>query len=281
MAGKIIESLREREKELNCLYKVHEILRDEESDLEVVFKKLVNKIPLGWQYTGICKARIEYRDISITTPGFVETNWYQSSEIVVEGEVTGEIYVYYTEKIPGGEIPRFLPEEKQLLNIIAGQVAQNIFNRKLKETIYYLSGTENNHIQSKDLLHARSDEHWKWRMNMLKEVAGRTNFKYFGIEAMYIIGSVKEATAGPKSDIDLLIHFDGDQKKREKLEAYIEGWSQCLTKLNYDRTGVDMQEGLIDLHVITTEDIKNQESSFAAMIGSHSNSARLIKKTRD
>jgi predicted nucleotidyltransferase len=281
MAGKIIESLREREKELNCLYKVHEILRDEESPLDVVFKKLVNEIPMGWQYAGICKARIESEDISVSTPGLIETNWYQSAEIVVEGAVVGKISVYYVEKITEDEVPAFLPEERQLLNTIARQVGQNIFNRRLIDTIQYLSGSDEKESQSKNLLHAKSEEEWKWRMDMVTNLAERTNFRYFRIEAMYVIGSVKEATAGPKSDIDLLVHFDGDQKSKEKMEAYIEGWSQCLARLNFEKTGVEMQEGLIDLHVITTEDIENQENSFAAMIGSHSNSARLLKKNRE
>jgi len=45
--------------------------------------------------------------------------------------------------------------------------------------------------------------------------------------------------------------------------------------MNYSKTGYK-SDGLIDLHIITDQDIKNK-TSFAVMIGSVYNSARLLK----
>jgi len=100
--------------------------------------------------------------------------------------------------------------------------------------------------------------------------------KRFGVKALYIIGSTKNATAGPASDIDLLVHFEGNAIQELELKAWLEGWSFCLSEMNLIKTGYKT-DGLIDLHIVTDEDIQNK-TSFANMIGAISDSARLIKK---
>ena len=278
MNAELIENLREREKELRCLFRLHEVLRDEESPLDIVLKKLVQIIPEGWQFPGIAMAKIDCEDIIATTPGFYQTNWFQSAEIYVEGDRVGNVSVFYNQQLADKKEPIFLEEEQQLLNIISQQLSQYIFNRKLKETIAYLTNSNEKYIPEGKLLSGSHDEHWKWRIEMVHEIANRTDFKYYGIKAVYIIGSVKEATAGPKSDIDLLVHFIGDTDQRNQFESYIKGWGESLRKINFDRTGFDIKEGLIDLHLVTSSDIKNRQNSFASMINSYSNSARLIRK---
>jgi len=261
-------NLREREKELRCIHRVHQVLQDQESTVTDLFRKLVRIIPEGWQFPGICMARIEYQDTVITSPGFFRTRWYQSSDIIVEGSREGNVSVYYKEQIREENL--FLPEEKELLNIIAQQISQYLANQKLHERI--------DHFQD-PFFSEPSDQHWKWRYQMVEYLAEVTDFEGYGIRALYIIGSTKEARSGPQSDIDLLIHIRGDDSQRQQLKEYIKGWSMCLAKWNQQRTGLEIREGLIDLHLVTDSDILQGQNSFAAMIDSHSNSARLIKKT--
>ena len=45
---------------------------------------------------------------------------------------------------------------------------------------------------------------------MAERIAADLDAERFGVEALYVFGSVKNATAGPGSDIDLLIHVEGD-----------------------------------------------------------------------
>jgi predicted nucleotidyltransferase len=280
MTPEIMQNLREREKELNCLYRVHEILRDEETSLSVVLKKVVHEIPNGWQYPGICMARIEVENIIVTSPGFFPTQWYQKAYIMVEGNKVGNVEVFYAKKMSKGKEDVFLAEEQQLLNTISQHLSQHIFNRKLKESIQYLNEKSDEKPDFQSLLKPKSDEHWKWRYEMAQTIAEKTTFKYYGIQAIYIIGSVKEATAGAKSDIDLLIHFEGSEEQKNMLKSYFDGWSQALADLNYRKTGQEIKEGLIDLHIITSADIEKGENSFAAMIKSHSNSARILKQRK-
>lgn len=55
----------------------------------------------------------------------------------------------------------------------------------------------------------------------------------------------------------------------------MEGWSLCLSEMNYLKTGYT-SEGLLDVHLITDEDIANN-SSFAAKIASITDPAHRLK----
>jgi hypothetical protein len=58
----ILHELQERAKELNCLYRVDELLNQSERPLEQVLRGIVEIFPPGWQYPHDCQARIvEYQ----------------------------------------------------------------------------------------------------------------------------------------------------------------------------------------------------------------------------
>ena len=57
-ANKLLEALQERAKELNCLYRVDEVLSRSEAQEDDVYRDLLEIIPPGWQYPVVCKARI-------------------------------------------------------------------------------------------------------------------------------------------------------------------------------------------------------------------------------
>ena len=94
------------------------------------------------------------------------------------------------------------------------------------------------------------------------------------MEAFYLIGSTKNATAGPSSGIDLLLHFTGTEEQRRELRLWLEGWSRCLAEINFLRTGYRC-EGLLDVHIITGKDI-TERSSYAEKIGAITDPAREL-----
>jgi pyruvate,water dikinase len=121
----------------------------------------------------------------------------------------------------------------------------------------------------------RPENHWAWRLEMAEHIASLLDPGLFGVAAMYVIGSVKNATAGPQSDIDLLVHFRGTKKQRRELLLWLEGWSQCLDEINYQRTGF-RSSGLLDVHIATDEDILNK-TSYAVKIGAVTDAARPLR----
>ncbi len=102
-------------------------------------------------------------------------------------------------------------------------------------------------------------DHWSWRMQKVEEIAETLDPKLYGIESLYLIGSTKEGTAGPASDIDLLVHFKGTEEQKEKLLAWFEKYGKKLDEENKERTGLKTG-GLLDVHIITNEDIKKKDS---------------------
>lgn len=272
---RVVEELREREKELNCLYKVTELLNDENLSQEKLFRRLVQIIPEGWQYPGVLNCRITIEERSYSTPDFFETRWHQCSEIIVDGNNIGMIEIYYSRVMEEGD--PFLPEEQKLLNAISEQIAQYLFRQRLRYTIQNI---RNGDGPQENLLKISEDRHWRWRHSMAKEIAAKADLSKYGLVAIYLIGSAKEATSGPASDLDLLVHFRGTPRQKAMFKEWIDGWSKSLAVINYHKTGYNVKGGLIDLHLVTDDDIKKR-TSYAVMIGNHYNSARLLKANQD
>ena len=119
------------------------------------------------------------------------------------------------------------------------------------------------------------DDFWRWRLHMAEQVAARLDGARYGVRAVYIFGSTKNATAGPGSDIDLLIHFDGTPEQKGELTLWLEGWSQALAEINHLRTGY-ASPGMLDIHFVTDEDIANR-TSYAVKIGAVTDAARPLE----
>jgi len=120
----------------------------------------------------------------------------------------------------------------------------------------------------------RAENFWAWRLQMAEHVASQLDPVRFGVKGIYVFGSTKNATAGPQSDIDLLIHFQGTKKQRQELLVWLEGWSLALDEVNFQKTG-HRSGGLLDLHIVTDEDIARKES-YAAKIGAVTDAARPL-----
>ena len=69
------------------------------------------------------------------------------------------------------------------------------------------------------------EDHWRWRFQIAEQLAANLDPARFGVKGIYLFGSTKNATAGPQSDIDLIVHFTGSQAQREALVLWLEGWS--------------------------------------------------------
>jgi hypothetical protein len=91
---------------------------------------------------------------------------------------------------------------------------------------------------------------------------------------MYVIGSAKNATSGPASDLDLVIHFRGSEEQREKLSLWLDGWSRSLGEINYLRTGYHT-ERLLDVHYVSDAQMESGVG-FAAKISAVTDPARPL-----
>ena len=120
----------------------------------------------------------------------------------------------------------------------------------------------------------KSEIHWRWRMRNVEGLASRLDAERFGVKGFYLFGSTKNATARPDSDINILIHFDGSESQLTELNIWLDGWSSSLSQMNFLRTGYKTN-GLLDIHIITDEDIKNK-TSYASKIDAITDAARSL-----
>jgi len=129
------------------------------------------------------------------------------------------------------------------------------------------------------LAYVKPPDHWSWRMQKVEEITESIDPEVYGIESIYLIGSTKDGSAGPASDIDLLIHFKGNEEQREKLISWFKDYEKKVDEENQQRTGIKT-EGILDIHIITDEDIK-KKTSWATHITSPYMSVKKLNLKRN
>lgn len=126
-------ALRERVKELSCLYDIARISAQSDLTLDEILQRTAEILPQGWQYPEVTHGRIIYDEHSYSTSDFQDEWQRQIGDILVKGEKRGVIEVAYSMEMPELDEGPFLEEERNLLDAISKQVAR-IIERRIAET---------------------------------------------------------------------------------------------------------------------------------------------------
>jgi hypothetical protein len=119
---KVEFALRERIKELNCLYGISQLAERYLHSLDNLLRELVNFLPHSWQYPEVTCARIFFKGKTYASDRFKVTDWRQSAQIYMYHEPVGEVGIFYLEECPPADEGPFLKEERALLDAVAEQV---------------------------------------------------------------------------------------------------------------------------------------------------------------
>ncbi|MQY61013.1 hypothetical protein GH153_04150 [bacterium] len=111
--------LSERLKELDCLYAISSKLVAPTSSLQKILADIINLIPCGWQYPKSTCARLAFNGYEYCTSNFSETKLKQSAFIRQGKKRIGVLEVFLLPSPILDKHQPFLPQEKQLLNLIA------------------------------------------------------------------------------------------------------------------------------------------------------------------
>jgi len=120
--SKVEIALRERIKELNCLYGIVRLTELHSDSIEDLLRNLVNFLPHSWQYPEITCTRIMFQGKTYKSKGFRITKWRQFSRILLYNEPVGEVAMFYLEERPPADEGPFLREERALLDAIAERI---------------------------------------------------------------------------------------------------------------------------------------------------------------
>jgi len=123
--------LRERVKELTCLYGIARLVEEPGISLEKTLQGIADLLPPAMRYPDIASARIilDNKDYCCL-PECTETRYRLAADIVIESTERGVVEVFYSEEKPELELELFLAEEQSLLDTVAAQIALIIERRQ-------------------------------------------------------------------------------------------------------------------------------------------------------
>lgn len=171
-----------------------------------------------------------------------------------------------------------------IANEAQGKTLNILMNGDLEKAVAYIGDYVSQQSIAESLnvwkpAEQEGDQYWHWRHYMAERIAERMDMNAMGVKAIYLFGSTNNCSAGINSDVDLIIHTDGDSVARAALIHWLEGWSLCLSEYNYLRTGYT-SNGLLDVHLVTDRDIAEKQL-FASMISSVYEPIQLLRKREE
>jgi len=116
----LISFLRERVKELSCLYEFQKIFQKTDSDLIQLLEEARRVIPAGMQHSEFAESFIILDAITLGDITKPDSKSFIEALIKIDGRNRGKIIVYYNS--PDHSL-NFLEEEKLLLNKLADEIS--------------------------------------------------------------------------------------------------------------------------------------------------------------
>lgn len=126
-------ALRERVKELTCLYGMAHIMQCPGLEIGEALNAIVQLLPPAWQFPEIACARIVLDGRNFTTPGFRESVVCQSAPLLVAGRPRGRVEVFYNPDPPAWQKTTFLEEERSLIDMVAREVGIHVERAESEE----------------------------------------------------------------------------------------------------------------------------------------------------
>jgi len=233
-----VQSLREREKELHCLYRVQRFTLDPASPVEHVFEQVVETLGPGWQRPETTGAEIEYYDQSYRSRRYQPTAPQLQEPITLSGKKIGSVKV--SDCHPGEQGQElFLEEERQLLRSVASLLSNFLEWRHLE-------------ILGKRLWSV-SRSHRQWRERLIQDMVSDFDSEYFGETEFYLPEKDGSEERNHGSEMDLHVRHCGTSEQKQLLRAWLDGWSTSVTQMARMQTGEVFPDGLFKLHWLNSE----------------------------
>lgn len=114
--------LRERVKELNCLYRISKAAWEEKSDVNTLAAKVLGIIPGAMQYPALAETEIRIGSDKFATKGFRSSTTVIKAGLRIDKKKYGSIAIGYRAGRTKTK-PQFLAEEKRLLEAVSRELS--------------------------------------------------------------------------------------------------------------------------------------------------------------
>ena len=202
--------LKERVKELYCLYEISKIAERPYISIDDIIKETVGLIPSTLQFPEITCARIIYNKKESKTKNYRETQWKLSSKIKIDNKIM-KIEVYYLKEA------EFLQEEKHLIEDIA---------KRLKHILEHKKATKKERASKKELrkMNLELEQKVEARTKKLKE--SQEKYQNAFEEAAFFkdifMHDINNVLQNIKSSTELSLGFLHRPEKIEEVKELIE-----------------------------------------------------------
>jgi len=123
-------ALRERVKELTCLYGIARVIEDSGDDVDSALRRIAETLPPAWQFPAIAVARISLDGVEYATGPFEHVCARQVAAVTVHGAQRGTVEVGYVDDTPYAATEPFLEEERHLIDAVAREVGEFVARRQ-------------------------------------------------------------------------------------------------------------------------------------------------------
>lgn len=117
-------ALRERVKELTCLYGIARVTQQPDLTLDGALSATVELLPPAWQFSDVACARIILDGKEFSTANFAPPRACQRAGLVINDVVRGCVEVGYLEDVKAS--PPFLDEEVSLIEMVAREISIHV-----------------------------------------------------------------------------------------------------------------------------------------------------------
>ena len=125
--------LRERNKELEGIYQITQLINNPEKSVNSVLQQSIEILANSYLYSDNSCGRLTWKNQVYITKGFQETSWKQKVEFDLSRNLgILMIEIFYTTELPQGDEGPFLKEERRLLDAASQELAV-FLNRRLAE----------------------------------------------------------------------------------------------------------------------------------------------------
>lgn len=188
--ARTLAALRERVKELDCLYAITRLSQRQDLSLEALLDGVVGVVSQAWQYPEITRVRLVVHGRRVATPGSRRPVARQSSPVMVQGKRVGKIEVGYLEPRPECAEGPFLAEERHLLDAVADQLGRIVAARAANERLGLLS---------RELIRAQETERQRLARELHDNVAQDLSGLRLGLGALAELLETGGETALPEA----------------------------------------------------------------------------------
>ncbi|MEO8172175.1 MAG: PAS domain S-box protein [Sediminibacterium sp.] len=157
----ILYQLNERVKELTTLYKISQLIQNDEGPLGSVMQQLVDLLPAGWQYPEITAARIILGEKEVHTANFTQGIHKQTATCRTSDGTELIIEVVYLEARPMETEDAFFAEERYLINLIADMFCVYLNRKEEAASLKKSEANLNTIFDSTDTIYVLMDSNFQ------------------------------------------------------------------------------------------------------------------------